>query len=138
MSERQNVKTVEAIYAAFGRGDLPFIVNTLAADDDWNHPRPDIPWGGRRTGRGAVAQFFDAVAAHVEIEEFVPEQFVSSGDEVIVFGRERGRTRSIGCRYEVNWAHAWTFHGGTVVKWREYTDTATIVDALIAVPAASR
>lgn len=137
MSEQENIKTVEALYAAFGRRDLPFVLNALSESVDWQHPRPDIPWGGRRTGRDAVAEFFVAVAAHVEIEQFVPEQFVTRGDQVIVFGHERARTKSIGRVYGVDWVHAWTLRGGTVVEFREYTDTATIVDALAEAPAAS-
>lgn len=59
MSDQENMRVIEQVYAAFGRGDLPFILNRLADDVDWRHPRPaDIPWGGDRRGRGEMAQFF--------------------------------------------------------------------------------
>jgi ketosteroid isomerase-like protein len=29
MSEQENVRTIEELYAAFGRGDLPSVLNTL-------------------------------------------------------------------------------------------------------------
>lgn len=138
MGEQDNVKTVEAIYAAFARGDLPFILNALAETVDWKHPRPDIPWGGRRSGRDAVAAFFAAVAAHLEIEQFVPEQLIARGDQVIMFGHERARTKPVGRVYGVDWVHVWTLRAGTVIAFREYTDTATIVEALAEMPDASR
>jgi uncharacterized protein len=131
MSEHANVRTVEAIYAAFGRGDLGAVLTTLAEDVAWRHPRPDdIPWGGERRGRDAVAEFFIATNCYLEVEEFTPEQFVARDDQVIVFGHERMRTREGGRVYGTDWVHVFTMRDGKIVGFREYTDTATIVDAL--------
>jgi ketosteroid isomerase-like protein len=131
MSEQENVRTIEELYAAFGRRDLAFILNTLAVDVDWQHPRPgDIPWGGKRRGREEVAQFFAAIGEHLEVEQFSPEQFVARGDQVIVFGHERMRARPTGRVYEDDWVHAFRLHSGKIVGFREYADTAAIVEAL--------
>lgn len=132
MSESENARTVEAIYAAFGRGDLASILNSLAEQVEWQHPGPDIPWGGARHGRAAVAQFFAALVEHVDMEQFVPEQFVARGDDVIVLGRERARVKSSGRVYETEWVHVWSLEGGSVIRFREYTDTAAILGALAA------
>ena len=35
MNEEQNLKTIQDIYAAFGRGDVAFIVNQMADDIRW-------------------------------------------------------------------------------------------------------
>ena len=73
MIEQNNMRTIEEIYAAFGRGDIQFLLNKLAEDVDWWHPRPaDIPWGGNRAGRASVAQFFAAIGEHLEVEQFRP------------------------------------------------------------------
>jgi ketosteroid isomerase-like protein len=131
MSEQDNAQKIEAVYAAFGRGDLPFILNVMAEDVNWVHPRPaDIPWGGTRRGREGVTQFFAAIAGNVDFEDFGVDRLVSRGGEVIVFGHEQVRTKSSGQRYRVDWVHSWTFRAGAVVEFREYTDTATIVEAL--------
>jgi len=84
-----------------------------------------------------VADFFVAVVTHLEIEQFVPERFVTDGDQVIVFGHERARVKSGGRVYTVDWVHVWTLRGGRVVAFCEYTDTATIVADLAAAPATS-
>jgi ketosteroid isomerase-like protein len=133
MSEQENVRTIEELYAAFGRGDVPSVLKAFADDVDWQFPRPaDIPWGGNRRGRQAVAEFFAAVNEHLEIEEFSPQKFVSQDDEVIVFGHERARTRSTGRVYQADWVHVFMLRGGSVARFREYTDTAAIVEALSA------
>jgi ketosteroid isomerase-like protein len=131
MTQQENVRTVEAVYAAFGRGDLGALLNTLAEDVVWQHPGPAaIPWAGERRGRDEVAQFFIAVNQHVEVEQFAPRMFVTSGDEVIVLGHERMRTRTGGRVYHTDWVHAFTVRGGRIVDYREYTDTAAIAEAL--------
>ena len=111
MSEQANVRTVEAIYAAFGRGDLGAVLTTLDEDVAWRHPRPDdIPWGGERHGRDAVAEFFIATNRYLEVEEFTPEQFVARDNQVIVFGHERMRTRAGGRAYGTDWVHVPRIH----------------------------
>ncbi len=130
MAEQENVRIIEELYAAFARRDLPFILNVLAEDVDWQHPRPDIPWGGNRRGRDAVAQFFVAIGECLDIEQFSPERFVLQGDHVVVFGHERMGIRSTRRVYRVEWVHAFTLRSGKVVEFREYTDTATIIEAL--------
>ena len=133
MSAHDNLRTVEAFYAAFGRGDLGALLNALAEDVVWQHPGPaDVPWAGERRGRDDVAQFFIAVNRHLEVEEFTPRTFVTSGDEVIVLGHERMRTRTGGRVYGTDWVHAFAVRDGRIAGFREYTDTATIAEALAA------
>ncbi|HVT12388.1 MAG TPA: hypothetical protein VHE55_08985 [Fimbriimonadaceae bacterium] len=51
MSEQQNIDTVPSMYAAFGRGDIPFIFDQLAPGAKWiSNPDPIVPWGGDFTG----------------------------------------------------------------------------------------
>ena len=55
-----NVATVQGIYEAFGRGDVPAILERLAEDVQWeawadNHgQRAGVPWMSPRTGREGV------------------------------------------------------------------------------------
>lgn len=131
MSEQSNTETVKEIYGAFGRGDVPAVLAKLSEDVDWRHPRPaDIPWGGDRRGRDAVAKFFAAIGQNLHVEQFHPEEFVERDDQVIVFGRERMRTTRTDRVYDVDWVHTWRLRYGQVAQFREYTDTATIVEAL--------
>jgi ketosteroid isomerase-like protein len=48
----------------------------------------------------------------------------------LVLGHERMRVKATARTYEVDWVHAWTLRAGMVVAFREYTDTATIEEAL--------
>jgi uncharacterized protein len=131
MAEPDNVKLVSELYAAFGLGDLPAILAKLADDVDWQHPRPaDIPWGGIRRGREAATGFFAALAQHVDVLAFEPQHFVAQGEKVLVTGHERMRAKATGKTYAVDWVQAWTIRKGKVAAFREYTDTASIAEAL--------
>ena len=55
-----NIRTVEAIYDAFGRGDVGFIVDQLTDDVDWASAAESsaAPWYGVRHGKAEVPEFF--------------------------------------------------------------------------------
>ena len=57
-----NVDTVQAIYGAFGRGDIPFILDQVADTVDWDYASAsDVPWLQPRQGKAGVRAFFVAL-----------------------------------------------------------------------------
>src|SRR3954453_11509262 len=80
-----NLQTVQDIYAAFGRGDIPAILDKLAdgaqldpLPDGGGAQRHDVPWLRERTGRDEVAGFFEALGG-LEIHELAPTGFFEAG-----------------------------------------------------------
>ena len=131
MGEQENLDLIKEVYAAFGRGDLPAILGALTDDVEWHHPRPaEIPGGGSRRGHDEVTGFFVAIGQNIDVEQFSPERFHADGDTVIVFGRERMRVKASGRSYDAEWTHEFTIRGGKIASFREYTDTATIIEGL--------
>jgi ketosteroid isomerase-like protein len=53
MSAQENVQVVQRAYAAFSRGDIPALLNTLTEDVEWFIPGPPqiLPYAGQRRGR---------------------------------------------------------------------------------------
>ena len=59
-----NIPTVQDIYAAFGRGDVPAILAQLAEDVDWEYGMADagVPWlQPRRSATPRSVAFQDAM-----------------------------------------------------------------------------
>ena len=83
-----------------------------------------------RRGREEVTGFFVAMGQTIEVEQFEPVRFHADGDTVIVFGRERMRVKATGRSYEEAWAHEFIIRDGKIARFIEYTDTASIIDAL--------
>jgi uncharacterized protein len=134
-----NIQTVQDIYAAFGRGDIPAILATLADDVRWDHlpdgsgaQRHDVPWLAARTGRDEVAGFFEALGA-LEFHDFAPRAFLGDGDTVVALIDEDATVRATGERIRDKTAHVWTFGpDGRVVEFRHVADTVKHVEAYAA------
>jgi uncharacterized protein len=125
MSRKANVQLVEQAYANFKEGNIPAILEALAADVDWFIPGPTelIPFVGRRRGPGEVGEFFAALAASQSALKFEPREFISQGDKVVVLGHQQWTVKSTGQTYEDDWAHVFTIRKDKIVQFREYHDT---------------
>lgn len=130
MSEHPNVATIRSIYEAFARGDVPYILDQLDLEVEWDAPS-SVPFSkGLHRGPGEVAQFFAGIAEHVSEPSVEMHEFLSTGDRVIALGRFRGRGTRSGVTFEAPEAHIWRLSGERVVEMKTYADTAAIVRAL--------
>ncbi len=130
MSEQQNTKAVQDVYAAFGRGDIDSLINFLADDVEWIVPGEGlIPQAGTFHGKEAVRAFFKKLPEAVDFEQFEPRTFVAQGDNVIALGSYSGKAKPGGGSIAAEWAMAFGFRGGKIASFREYTDTASIATA---------
>jgi ketosteroid isomerase-like protein len=132
MSAEKNISAVQALYAAFGRGDMATVMAGLSDDIEWVLPGPKevIPFAGTHRGREAVAQFFLQMNETLEFEQLEPREFVAQGDKVVVLGHSRDRMKSTGRTIENEWAAVVTVRDGKVARYQIYEDTAAIVSGL--------
>jgi hypothetical protein len=120
-----NMDTVKQIYEAFGRGDVPAILDKLDDNVEWETqaPVPDVPWLQARRGKANIPAFFEALAP-LKITRFEPYEFFESGDRVCVLiafeATHLGRSYS----FPIN-SHLWQFNSaGKVARYDHITDTA--------------
>ena len=61
----RNTDTVRAIYDAFGRGDVPAILDRLDDAVEWETqaPVPGVPWLQSRRRKSSIAGFFSGPGA---------------------------------------------------------------------------
>jgi ketosteroid isomerase-like protein len=117
------------MYEAFGRQDIPTILNALDEQIDWQAP-DNLPHGGRFTGRDGVGRFFQGIGEHWETLTVDTDQVLSEGETVVVLARIHGKLRASGEDTGYSAAHAWTLRNGVVVRFAE------TVDAPLTLPAA--
>jgi ketosteroid isomerase-like protein len=133
MSDQTNLAVVQQAYAAFGRGDIPGVLDLLTDDVVWTLQGPStIPFAGTRRGREGVAEFFSLVGETLEFQQFEPREFVGQGDTVVVLGYERSLVKATGRRFEQEWAHVYTLRDGKIATGRFFEDTAAEVVAFSA------
>jgi hypothetical protein len=122
-----NIETVKLIYEAFGRGDIPAIVDKLDQNVEWDveDPAPGVPWLQPRHGAVNVPAFFESLAP-LSFERFEPHTFFEDGDKVFALVAFDVTHIASGKKYRfANEGHLWFFdHAGKVVKYQHVADTA--------------
>lgn len=125
-----HLSAVGSLYEAFGRGDLPVILDLLADDISW-----DADWADNfaqrtaldhflpRRGHAQVAEFF-AVLTGYTVHDF-QVQALMAGDGHVVAKILIELTHPSGGRYRDEELHLWTFgRDGKITALRHYIDTA--------------
>ena len=130
------LETVKGIYDAFGRGDIPAILATLADDvaweawDDNSAAHAGVPWMQPRHGRDGAAQFFGLVGSHLRVLEFRVLSIMAGDNQVAAEFVIEADIPSTGGHYRDEEMHLWTFNAdGKVTRLRHYTDTAKHIRA---------
>lgn len=128
-----NVETVQAIYEAFGTGDVPAILDHLAEDVTWDQHYPDrgVPWLKPRRGKDEVVGFFEAVGGGLEFTRFEPLNLLEGGDQVAAVIGLEATVKETGAKLvEEAEVHLWTFGpDGKVTDFRHVVDTLQHVEA---------
>ena len=125
MTEKENVQLVQELYAAFGRADVPAILDQLTDDVAWYDPGPpNVPHAGRYSGQDGYGGFFTSIGETLDIDEFAPTEFLAKADRVVVLGSLHVRVKETGRSYGTERAMVWTMRDGKVVGWQIYHDTA--------------
>lgn len=125
-----NTQTVQELYAAFNRGDVPTILSLLTDDVVWDNSgvaSRECPWNGNFSGKANVPGFFAAVGENIDfgVGVFDPHTFVESGNTVAVVLRLESELRKNGKRLANDSVHVWTFNAdGLVTRYQHFNDTA--------------
>ena len=127
----ENVKLVQSVYEAFGRGDAPFIASKVRGDARWdfNVGASDVPWHVPVTGPAEVPKFLAAFVENVDLEAFEPRQLIAMGDEVIAHIRLAYTVKRTGKRVDEEQLHWWTVRNGEIARLRHFEDTAQVIAA---------
>ena len=115
------------IYAAFGRGDVPSILERLDENVEWEYGASpcDVPWLLARRGRAQVGQFFETLNTHTQFENFAVKTILTGENIAVALVDLTFQVKRTGKRVEeVDEAHIWHFGaGGQVVRFRHRADT---------------
>jgi ketosteroid isomerase-like protein len=116
-----NVELVKTAYAAFGRGDIPAILDLLDDSVEWSCPLT-LPQGGAFSGKDGALQFFQGLGgAWDPLQVEVKTLGAITGDCVVAVVHGSGQLRSGGpAGYGA--AHVFTLRGSKIVRFQEFVD----------------
>ncbi len=131
MNEAENLKIVQRLFEAFGRGDVQAFLDCLSEKVEWSITGVEgvVPYSGMRRGHEGVSEFIQQLGGSVEFEQFEPRQFLAEGDTVAVIGFERGRVRATGKTFDNPWVLVFTLADGKITRFVSYEDTHAVAEA---------
>jgi uncharacterized protein len=126
-----NVETLRNGYEAFGRGDVEAATESFADDIRWENPEArQIPNPGVAQGKDAVKQIFAELGDHWESFNLTADEFLESGDTVVVLSHSEAKGKESGREVKLPWVHIFRFQDTKVTEVQALTDTALAAEAL--------
>jgi uncharacterized protein len=127
---KSNLATISKIYEAFGKGDIPFILENLDENVQWEKwadnsaQKAGVPWMKMQKGKAGVAAFFQTIGA-LKIKDFSVLSIMGNETQVAVEFVIEADVPATGKHYRDEEMHLWTFNQqGKITRLRHYLDTA--------------
>ena len=128
----------QLIYAAFGRGDIPYILEQLDPAvrwEDWGEPNSaqtaGVPWLKKRHGRDGAREFFEIVGT-MKFHQFSVLS-IMEGENQVASEVELDIELPGGTRFREQEIHLFTFGpDGQIVRFRHYGDWGAHIEAAAA------
>ncbi|MGH8050358.1 MAG: nuclear transport factor 2 family protein [Arenimonas sp.] len=125
-----HLDTINHVYAAFARGDIPAVLAVLAPNASWTEA-DGFPYGGTYIGADAVLHnVFMKIGAEWDGYAALCHELIGSGDTVIALGEYSGTYKASGKSFKAPMVHVWKFAGDKVVSFTQHTDTVLVQRAM--------
>jgi ketosteroid isomerase-like protein len=127
-----DVRLIQSLYEAFGRGDAATVLGAFDPDIVW-HEAENIAYADRNpyVGPQQVAEgVFGRLMAEWDGFIVAPQQFIAAGEHVVATGRYRGTYKATGIPVDAQFVHVWTVRGGRVLGVQQYADTLQFARAV--------
>lgn len=132
MTNENNIKTIETLYAAFAVGDIPTVLAALDEKVVWNEAEgnkyadgnpyigPQAVLNGVFARIGADYEYFNLV--NIELHEM-------SNNKVLATLRYQAKFKKNGATYDAQVAHLWTLKDTKAIAFQQYLDTKNVAVA---------
>jgi len=121
-----HLPTVQAIYEAFGNGDITAALELMSEDIAWEPELPDygLPWLKPGRGRAHVAAFAASLVNDMDFAGLQPLNMLEGNDQVAVVVRSQASVKDSGAPLPGYEVHLWTFDAsGKASALSHFVDT---------------
>jgi len=124
---------VREFYRAMAAGQIEQVVALLSPDLRWEEAERFPYYGGVwKNPQTVVDNLFVPLAKDWEGFSATPHNFIWSDENVVSFGLYTGKFRATGRSIAVPFAHWWMVRGERITQFKQYTDTAKVLEACYA------
>jgi ketosteroid isomerase-like protein len=128
---RDSLDIQSRLYAEYARGNRAAVFEALAEDVAWHSVASDgIPWGGSHRGRDGVESYFSRLDSAARVVGFDVERVIAQDEWITALVRVRVRFPATGTEREFAAANILRVRGGRVAEFREFYDTASVLEAM--------
>src|SRR3954447_20213279 len=133
MSSEDHIKLIRTAYEAFGRGDIPAVMDLIHDDCDWGVEASAqiAPYYGVRHGKDEILEFFQQLASTFAVERFQPTALAGDGEVVLTVVAYAIKSNATGKSASMNIHHHFKVADGKVTYFRGSEDT-DLVKGLLA------
>jgi uncharacterized protein len=125
------IPIVQQIYAAFGQGNVPAILDLLDENVQWEKwsvenmaQKAGVPWLKEQHGKEGALAFFQIVGSTMQVKDLQVLSLMEGGHQVAVEILIEIELPETGNHYRDEEIHLWTFNdAGKVIRLRHYSDT---------------
>jgi ketosteroid isomerase-like protein len=137
MSTETNIAFIQDLYAAFGRGDLPYILERFAPElEEFGvtaNGQARAPWHITTATRDGVSKYFELLLGALEPVRFEVRHIAAADDYVYATLDHAYRVRKNGKMLPMkNGVHRFKVRNGRVIGWFACEDTQLTNEALAA------
>lgn len=129
-TDQANIQVVNTMFAAFGKGDVKGMQQTVSENTVWNYNGTSpIPYNGTYTGKEGIADFVSNIFSSVDVLSFKVNKMVA-GDHntVVALGEETQKIKSNGKMLTQSWVQVYTVENGLITRMEEYANTAVAAE----------
>ena len=124
-----DIERVREAYEAWNAGDRGWVLDHMSEDVEWITPGDD-PDPGTYHGYRGVEEYWAQWRAAVGQLNFVVEEMIDAGDNVVVVARRQGRGEHSGLEISDRVIQVFHFDGGKCTRVHEYYDRDAALGAL--------
>jgi uncharacterized protein len=126
---QENVDSLRKVYAEWSKGNFRPVTDVYGPDTEWGWSE-EFP-GLEGVVREPAAKSERAVRWLSSWEEWrvEPEDFLASGNHVVVLCRYTGRGKGSGVDVDTHGAHLWTFREGKAIRFEVFSSRGRALEA---------
>jgi ketosteroid isomerase-like protein len=126
---QENVEIVRRVIDARNRGDRDAAFAYAAPDIEFDFSNSAGPWAGIYRGVVATMRLWDEMDEVFGEFRWVPQEFIDTGDAVVVTMRFHSRGRGSGVETVSRGAQVYWLKDGKVVRYRQCQNRADALEA---------
>jgi hypothetical protein len=125
-----NLEIVKGMYDAFARRDAAAIRQYFHPDIEWIQ-NDGFPDGGRHVGIDTlVNEVFPRLRTQWDDWQVIVSEYLDAGQTIVALGEYRGTHKVSRRSMRAAFAHAYDVRDGRITRFRQYTDTAKVREAM--------